>query len=742
MSRNPRLVILSAFCLLAGVSMNFSGPAKAETPGTGGSAGPKIGLVLGGGGALGMAHIGVLKVLEEQHIPIHCIVGTSMGAIVGGLYASGMSPDELRIFAEGVDWDEVMSDETPRRDLFFRRKAEDQRYLFEMGVGGGRPKMGAGIIAGQKFNNILDFITLRAASVTNFDRLPIPYRAVATDLKSGEPYVIKDGRLSRAMRASMAVPGAFTPVDIDGHILIDGGVVDNLPVDVAKAMGADIIIAVDVESSLDKVDEEGLKTLKGILARTYAVAQRPRAMEMFRRADVGIQPDLVGFTAVQFARVAEIIPRGEAMARTKIAELSRYRVSDGEYAAFLAQQRCANPASIPVGAVTVTGNRRVSEAVVRGRIHSRPGTLFDQQAANLDLMRIYGIGEFEQVLCRVNPAPDGSNTLDYAITEKAWGPTYFRYGLKLKSNFEKDAEWAMLLNLTQMSVNSLGAEWRNELEIGSAQDVLSEFYQPLDPRGFLFAAPVANYHSELQDVYDGDRRIAVYDVTQFSGSFDLGLQLRDYAELRAGPFMGRARASVDTGAADLPEADDDLAGWDASLTVDRQDRTIFARQGYIFTVAGQFARESLGGDRDYDKVRAGYRGCKSVGAHTFTLGMQYGTSLDSDLPAYAQFRLGGPFGFAGLADGQFRGSELGVASLGYRYRLVTLPSSLGRGVYAVTRLDNGNVWQEGEHIDPSDARVGGALGLGADTAMGVMYLGYGRADGSYDCWYFSLGTAF
>lgn len=701
---------------------------------------PKIGLVLGGGGALGLSHIGVLKVLEEHRVPVDYIGGTSMGSIIAGLYACGMGPDEMQQFLESLDWNEVMNDATPRREQFFRRKLEDQRFIFEMGLNWGGPKMGTGMAAGQKFNNLMQLITLRASSITNFDRLPIPYRAVATDLQSGTPFVIDHGSVAAAMRASMAVPGVFTASEIDGHILVDGGIVNNLPVDVVKTMGADIIIAVDVGSDADQVDPESLKSLTGILGRTYTIAQRPEQMEMFKRADIGIQPVLAGLTAGDFGRVADFVPKGEKAARGKSAELAKLGVSAGEYAKFLAKQRVANPETVRVGEVTVTGNERVSERIIRGRIRSRPGAPFDAQQMQKDLMRVYGIGEFEQVLFRLKPNADGTSTLNYDVKEKSWGPTYFKYGLRLRSDFDKDADWAMLLNVTRMSINPLGAEWKNELQLGSTQDIFSEFYQPLDARGFLFLAPNIDYKSEIQDVYVDGEHVADYDVKRTEARLEVGLQLRSFAELRAGPLWGKAKASVETGSTDLPELDEDYAGWTGSLVVDRQDRTLFAREGYYFATRGVFAREAMGGDRDFDKVTLNARKQHSFGDHTFTLGLQGGTSLDSDLPAYAQFTLGGPFGFAGLAEDQFRGSYLGVASLGHRYRLLQLPSQLGRGVYTIARFDTGNVWRD--DVDTDDLRYGGALGLGADTAIGPIYLAYGRADGGFGRFYFSLGTAF
>lgn len=701
---------------------------------------PRVGLVLGGGGALGFAHVGVLRVIEDLRIPIDYIGGTSMGSIIAGLYAAGLSPDEMEDFLRGIDWDEVMSDETPRRELFFRRKIEDQRYLFEMGLNWNGPKFGTGMAAGQKFNNLMQYITLRSASVTNFDQLPIPYRAVATDLLTGRPYVIDHGNLATAMRASMAVPGVFTPVELDGNLLVDGGVVDNLPVDAVKAMGADVIIAVDVGSASDTVDPKKLRSLGGILGRTYAIAQRPNSLEQYARADIGLQPALADFTASQFDRVEELIPRGEIAAREKAGELAKLGVGEEAYAGFLGRQRRAQPAPPRIGEVAVTGQSRVSEQMIRGRILSRPGELFDSEAMRDDLMRIYGVGEFEQVLFRLDPLEDGSARLKYDVRERSWGPLYLAYGIRLRSDFENDADWAMLLNVTRRSLNALGGEWRNEAELGSSQAVLSEFYQPLDHGGFFFVAPTVDYRSDREQLYQDGDHIADYDLQRIEGRLDLGVQVRHYAELRAGPIRGSGRAEVATGAADLPEVDEEYAGWGVSLVVDRLDRTLFAREGYFVGIDGLFARESMGGEREFDKVSGKAVKQHSFGDHTVNLTMQGGTSLGDELPGYAQFTLGGPFSFAGLAEDQFRGSYLGLMSLGYRYRLAQLPSQLGRAVYALTRFDTGNVWED--EVDTGDLRYGGAVGVGADTSFGPLYLAYGRADEGYGRFYFSLGTVF
>jgi NTE family protein len=701
---------------------------------------PKIGLALGGGGALGFAHIGVLRALEEYRVPIDCIAGTSMGSIIAGLYASGMSPDEIQAFLEGLDWGDVMSDQPWRRELYFRRKMDDQRYLFELGVGRGGFRWGTGMAAGQKFNNLMEYMTLRSSGIRDFDELPIPYRAVATDLLSGQAYVISTGRIARAMRASMAVPGIFTPVELDGRVLVDGGVVNNLPVDVVEAMGAEIVIAVDVGASSDHVDKESLKSLGGIIGRTYTVAQRPDQLKALARADVGIQPDLDGFTASQFPRVAAFVPRGEAAARVHSNDLARYSVDPETFSAYLARQRRPPPANLVITGLTVSGQGRVSEKAIRGRARMGPGSLFDADGLQQDLMRIYGIGEFEQVLFRLDQDENGNAVMHHEVTEKPWGPTYFKYGLQLSTDFDHDADWAMLLNVTRMSLNPLGAEWRNEAEIGSRQDFSTELYQPLDDVGLFFVAPSVEYTSDIEDLYDGEQRVAEYNVSKLVGRVDAGVQLRQHAELRVGPFWGSGEAEVDTGSADLPEFDEDFSGARVRLDVDRQDRTIFPRTGYLLQAEGTFVSTDMGGDVEFDKVEGRYRGLKSFGDHTFGLGIWGGTALGTDLPGYAQFTLGGPFNFAGLADDQFRGSYAGVLSLGYGYRLMRLPSQLGRAVYLQFRGDAGNVWDE--DIETDDVRHGAQVALGIDSSVGPILLSYGAAEGGYEALYYSMGTAF
>lgn len=704
---------------------------------------PRIGLVLGGGGALGFAHVGVLKVLEESRVPIDYIGGTSMGSIIAGLYASGLSPDEIEQFLMGLDWWDVLNDKTPRSQLEFRQKEDDGRYFgLDVGVKRTGLAMSAGMASGQKFNNLLEVLTLRVAGVTNFNELPIPFRAVATDVEKGEMVVMTDGRVATAMRASMAVPGAFTPVLRDGRMLVDGGIVNNIPVDVVKAMGADVIIAVDVGKPSEEKKTDRADTLGDVLGNTYAIMQRPKQVAQMANADVLIQPETWRYSASEFHRVAEIIPLGRQEAERVRAAFAAHAVSPDEYTAFLKRQRRPMPEPPVLSDVVVNGCERVDPRVMRGRIFSVAGTPLSTDTVMSDLRRMYGLGEFEQIQFHLRPEPDGRAALIYDVREKPWGPTYLKLGLNLRSDFDNNAEWGILANLTRRSINRLGAEWRNELQFGDRQRVLSEFYQPVDARGFFFLAPSFEYDDRVESVYDGETKTAEYDVRVVKARFDLGIQLRHYAELRIGPVWGKGSADVSTGASDLPELDEDLGGVVVRLTTDRLDRSVFPRDGYRAHIEYFGASEDLGSDRTYDRLYAYYKQFVSVGNHTFLWGVTGGSSLGSDLPEYDSFKLGGPFLFSGLTEGQRRGSYLGVASLGYRLRLNRLAPSLGQATYLLFRGDMGNTWQDSDDVDVDNTLVGGSVGWGADTVLGPILLGYGLAEEGFETWYFSLGTSF
>ena len=742
MTRMRRLCLFWAAIAVAALPAPAANQAEPETAPA--ASRPKIGLALGGGGALGIAHVGVIRALERMRIPVDCVAGTSMGAIVGGMYASGMSPDEMERSLAGMNWWDVMKDKTAREDMLYRRKRDDARYLMdiELGLRGSGLVYPHGLASGQKFNNVMQSMTANAAGISDFSRLNLPYRATATDIKTGTLVVLTNGNLATAMRASMAVPGAFTPVAIDGRLLIDGGIVDNLPVDVARAMGVDVVIAVDVgKLAAEKGADKKYESLGEILSRTYDIMRRPDQDRMGKMADVLVAPDTSPFSASDFARAAEIIPTGEAAVAAVSNELARYAVEEAEYKGFLARQRKNNEHPLVLKGVDVKGNRRVSDEVILAQVRSRTNAPMEFKSIEKDVARVYGLGDFQNVTYALAPEPGGYR-LALRAQEKYWGPGYLRFGLRMESDGDHHAVWSMLLNYSRRHLNALGGELQLDLEAGTDQRAAAEWYQPLTYGGTLFVAPAASFHSDLHSLHTNGIRVAEYEKEQAGGSLDVGSQFSDWGELRGGVYFGNVVLNRKTGGEDLASGDHALAAWTMRFTLDRLDDAVFPTKGFFVRINGFFADERLGSDDTYEKMWGDVRFVKSFGRHTLSLDGGLGHSFNSEVPLYDQFALGGFGSLPGLAPGQLRGPYYGLGGMSYRFRLGNLAPTMGDGVYYIARVGAGNVWQDADDMAFSDLVGFCATGVGADTLFGPLLLGVGLAEGEDLGFFVSIGTVF
>jgi NTE family protein len=725
----------AAAALIAVSSAGWSGGLGSERP--------KIGLALGGGGALGLAHIGVLKVFEEERVPVDYIAGTSMGSIIAGFYASGMSPQEIEDALVAMDWWDIMADATPRRQLEWRRKEDTGKYLLniELGLRGKRVLMPSGIAAGQKFNNVMQSLTLPVAGIDDFNKLNIPFRCVATDLDTSKAVILDHGNLGTAMRASMAVPGMFTPVRFEGKVLVDGGVVDNIPVDVARDMGAEVLIAVDVGSEGTNIVKQDWQSMAEILAKTYAILQRPKEVERMKIANLVIAPDLTGCSASEFHRTKELIDKGYEAADRMREQIRKYSVSPEAYKKFLERQRRARVQDITVSEVRVSGLKLVDERMVRARIETKPGESLDFKKVNADLNRVYGMGYFETVTYFLQSTND-EHLLRYEAHEKPWGPGYVHFGLNLESDSANDATWSALLDYTRTPINRLGGEFRIDLQVGSKDMAYVELFQPLDYESRFILLPHVETSAELIGIYSNKSKIAEYDFSKTIGFLGAGIQFTRYGLAWVGYEGGHGEASTSTGASGLPGFDGGLGAIRCALQLDQLDDPVFARSGYMLNAQGRFARESLGEDADYDKASLNFRSFKSLGDHTLMFNFLAASALNSELPAYNPVLIGGASSYPGLSPYELRGQHGGVAGVGYRYRIAQLPPSVGKGVYVGVSGRGGNVWQEKEDIDLEDLIYGGSVVAGLDTVLGPIYLGYAMAEEGRHEYYFSLGSQF
>ncbi len=704
----------------------------------------KIGLVLGGGGALGLAHIGVLQTLEELQIPIDYIAGTSMGSIIGGMYASGMSPAEIQSSLIELNWWDILKDKSSYEYLDYRRKTDDKRYFMnlEFGLKNRGIAFPPGMSYGQKLNNVLETFTINSIGITDFDQLNIPFRAVATDLPSGTSVTLKSGNLATAMRASMAVPGAFTPVYLDEMVLIDGGILKNIPVDVAKDMGADIIIAVDVgAASIENIKKSDFNSLGDVISGAYASMQRPAQLDLLKLADIVISPELSHISASQFHKVKIIIPVGREASLAMKNQLKPYSASDAEYARFLQSQRKQHDHGREITKVTVSGNSKVSETVIRKRIRMKAGPL-DIQEVYADLNRIHGMGNFQTVTYRLEPTDEGLD-LDYIATEKFWGATYLHVGMRLETESDSSTRWSMLFNYTKTEINDLGGEVRIDLEGGGHKNSIeSEWFQPISRSGAFFVEPTLGYTSENIGVYVDANKVADNSQQDLAGGFNLGLHGYEFGEIRLGILGGHVWSDAHTGAAELPDISDSLSAVTAGLVFDQRNDRVFPTKGGIFSINGYFSSEDLGASETYSTLETLLKGAFTFGRHTMLPGFKAGSSLGTDLPIYASFDLGGFDSFAGYAPYQLRGNYYGVANLEYRYQLMQLSPSLGNDIFGIVRGDIGNTWMNSGDIELDNLETGFVIGIGADTLIGTCVIAVGKAESLSPRFYFSIGNVF
>ncbi len=706
---------------------------------------PRIGLVLSGGAALGSAHVGVLKVLEELRIPIDFVAGTSMGAIVGGLYSSGVSPSEMEAILAETDWRNLLDDRPPRRHLPYRRKVDDQTFLtrFEAGFNHGSFQIPPGLISGQKLGFALQLMVLRAAGIEDFDLLPIPFRAVATDLENGEMVVLRGGDLGRAMRASMSLPGIFSPIEIDGRLLVDGALVRNLPVDVARGMGADVIIAVDVGEPLPDKDE--LKSMAKITGQVMGLQIIKNVRQQAAAADVLIEPDLEGFGSSQFERGSEMVPIGEAAARAVASELTRYSVSEAAYQSHVGRVRRARSFSgARVRSIQLTQSSTADPQFVLRQITTRPGDPLDFEVIRQDLERLFETGDYERVDVRLIQV-DGNFDLYIEAIDKPWGPNFLRFGLNVFADLEGESSFDVLASYTMTRLNRLRGELKLQAQLGENPAIRGELYQPLSRNQTWFTALTLRQATSTQLVPVGGGTSVPYRIDILDGVVDLGLQLSRYAELRLGVGRGaiatKARVDDMTEPLSYPRETESNFG-DIHLTafVDQFDNMNFPRDGYFVFVDYRAYREDLGAEADSEHL-IGFAGLAgSKGRHSLLGLSNFYSALGTDSPE--TYNLGGLFKLSGYPIDSIAGQYGGNLTLLYLYRISDLPLGLGNGLYIGGSIEAGNLWAEQSDVDLSDLRYAGSLAIGADTIVGPVYLAMGISEDGDRALYFFIGRSF
>ena len=753
-SRTSSALVLALTFLLLAAGQSF---AADSFP----SGRPKVGLVLSGGGARGAAHIGVIRVLEEMRIPIDYIGGTSMGSIVGGLYAAGMDPDKLEEVLLTLDWEAAFRDRPKREDLNFRRKEDGDDYpiRLELGIRDWKLRMPKGLLQGQNLNAILTSLTLPVATVDDFDNLHIPFRAVAADIETGEKYVFAGGSLAEAMRASMSIPGVFAPVEIGGKILVDGGIARNLPVDVVREMGADVIIAVDISTPLAK--KEDLQSAFSITAQLSTILTRRNTeaqISTLGEKDILIIPPLGKLSSGDFAGAGNAVPIGEDAARDAAEQLRRYSASEEEFQRYIAGQRAGRKDPPRIDFVRVESDSDLAPEVITSSLHVQPGQELDFRRLKEDIDKIYGTGLFERIDSSIVEA-DGRTGLLVKTVRKSWGPNYLVFGMELESDLDGGSNFNVSTRLTATEINRWGAEWRTDLQVGERPRLLTEFYQPIGSHSDYFIAPRLEIEEFTALLFIDGTAISNYRVARRAVGFDVGRTFDTWGELRLGYFREKADAEAKIGVvvSELLEGDvvlpfgletlgDQTANTgalDARFAYDTYDSLNFPKRGTRGDVRLLIARESLGSDDNFNSVGGRLSKAFTRGWNTLVLVGAGGTVFDGRAAIQNTYSLGGLFNLSGLTRDQLRGQHALFGALA-AYRQIggrrAAPPNLP--IYLGLSLETGNVWADKNDITFSSLIPAGSVFLGLDTVLGPIYVAYGMAEGGHDAFYFFLGRGF
>lgn len=717
--------------------------ASAGEPATPGDTRPRTCLVLGGGGARGAAHVGILKVLERERVPIDCVVGTSMGAIVGGLYSIGYTSSDIERALAGVDWYDVFHDDPPRAERSMRSKDDDYRFLggIEVGLKDGRIVLPQGLVQGQKLFQILRRLTLPVWDIGNFDDFPVPFRAIAADIGTGEKVVFAQGDLALAIRSSMSVPGAFAPVHVGDRLLVDGGIVDNVPIDEGRKLGADRLIVVRVGSrpkDLDKLNSP--LAIANQMISELMLARTQLQIDSLTPEDLLLKPDLGSFSAADFADYETAMRIGVAAAEANIEDIRRYSVSEEEYARFVARHRQI-PFDAPLVAfLDVKDEHTRTAAYVRDRMENVVGKPLDVAAVEDRVALTYGDGRYQQV--RWNLEQRGEETgLVVVARDKGWGPTFLHFGARISDDFDGRSAYQLIGEMKFTGLNAHAGEARARLAIGELMNVRGEFFQPWGKHGRWYAMPYLDYSAAntVQRIQE-DRYFTELRRQQVSGGLELGW-LPDN-RLAAYLAIERAQGDIDViigGPEIIAPPAEDAGSLRGGVKYDTLDTVTFPTRGLRVDLSHEVYLEALGSDSEAWVSRVSLDYAFSFGSNRVLLGAKASFADDSSAILSSYSVLGGLTNFSGYADNEIVATDVALARAVYYRRLNRMSQQFDYPLYAGASVEYGGYWITRGEMSLDDMDPAGSLFVGLRTPFGPVFFGYGRTTGDIQSWYLRFG---
>ncbi|MBS1826691.1 MAG: patatin-like phospholipase family protein [Acidobacteria bacterium] len=695
---------------------------------------PKIGLALEGGGALGLAHIGVLEWLEEKHIPVDYIAGTSMGALVGGLYASGMSTKEIRGLLDRLDWDLLLGGQVPFASLSYRRKEDRLSYpnRLELGLRGGSFQFPAGLNSGHDLNLLFHRTTIAYSAMNSFDELPIAFRCVATEMIGGKETVFDSGSLAEALRATMSLPAIFQPAEADGKVFTDGGTLNNLPVDVVRRMGADIVIAVHL--STGPVDPKQLRTLLGVLGRTVSIVISTNEMRNMQLADIVVVADLKGLTTSDYKKYAEFADRGRSGAEKKKNLFTRLALTKEEYEQHLAaRERRKRTAPKKADFVEVEGNPKIDAALER-RLERLTESEVSIPALEKELTRAVGQGRFDHMGYRFIRR-DGATGLLVSAHEKAHGPPFFLPAVEVDGKDQANVGFLFLSRFTFLDLGGYRSELRTDLSFGSRYGIATEYYRPIREQSPVFVAPRAYSQDAKLEIYSGGARAAEYRLREYGAAIDVGATFSRFAELRAGYNAAHISARRRIGDPYFEERGIRSDTASVRFNYEGQDDAVAARRGLrAFTTLRYFPQHHFYQHETRFNVAHPISEKGSV-----VYGISGGTSFGETNVGVRFFSLGGPLRLGAYGPNELLGSDYAVLTGGYLRDVWKLPPLVGDRVSIVGLAQAGKIRGDSAH---TGVPLSGTGLFVARTWLGPVYLGGSWGDRGHRSWFFGLGRIF
>jgi NTE family protein len=706
---------------------------------------PTVAVVLGGGGAHAIANLGVLEELERQQVHIDAIIGTGIGGMIGGLYASGMTTAEIRELFVSTDWRDIFDPDTRREDLSFRRKQDDQDFLikYRVGIKDGQAQLPAALIPNGKLARLLQSAVAHTKGIQKFDDLPLAFRAVAMDLLTGEQVILDSGSLDRAMLATLTAPGTLPPVPIDGSYLVTGSLLNNLPVDVARDLGADVIIAADMGPYLRTADE--INSVFDIADQVSHILQRQNtaaSLSTLHESDIVVRPVSVPARETDFSDLEERLAQGADSVMAVAERLATIRVGDTAYRDYVVDRQDRRTTNPVISEIVLTNDSNVDDELILAQLSQPLNAKLDKEQLAADMRKIYGIGAFAMV--DFNLQPQGENAiLELRTIENRAGNRFWRFGLSLQDDLEGNSAYTGSASFTWTQLNRLGAEWRNVLRIGEVQQATTEFYQPVDALGRYFVSAIASFDEQNTNSFENGEIVDQSRVRRVLGQLAVGRVFGNSGEIRVGAVFGEGTTRSNIGSI-APSTKFDVGGVIASASYDSLDNVYFPNSGSAASVTWTGLRDSMGATTDIDVVEGQIGTVKSWGPNTLLGSLKFQSQLREVTGVENLLSTGGLFNLSGFQRDELSGKHTAVGRVLFYRRIRSNPirGLLEASLYVGGSLELGNAWQDSSEITFSNSLFAGSLYLGADTFIGPVYFAGGLAEGGHSALYLYIGRPF